>query len=365
MLYLFHQFMKEIRLEWLGLSLVLLALIVILAWPVHRLWQTLGQLRKVSPMKQWRFWLSSSLIASLAAIFFLVPFPINVSGVGLVQVEEGHQQSVMVPAPGGFLVQTFVKDGQQVRKGDLLAVLRNPQVNMDLRLTEADQALRHDQFQALLGQQAVFANAGAEWDSRTEIVHELETLAQRNAMLKARAADLVLRAPCDGILMGFPGWETTGKWLVEGTPICQIGDQRRLRLLILLEPADRQLVEVEQPIRFRVHGVSSATWQGQVASAAQVDARDIPVQLSHRLGGEIASKPDPVNKTEKPDKQLFLVSAKLANVDDRLQVGTLGQVRIEIGSQTGWWRCIAMWAPRFTGGFKQVTTVLNFHFARA
>ena len=39
----------------------------------------------------------------LLAIFFLVPFPMNVSGVGLVQVESGYQQSVVVPAPGGFL----------------------------------------------------------------------------------------------------------------------------------------------------------------------------------------------------------------------------------------------------------------------
>jgi hypothetical protein len=217
-------------------------------------------------------------------------------------------------------------------------VLHNPQLNLDLRLNEADLALRGDQNQALLGKQAVSVHPGTEWDNRTEIQQEIRTLAQRQAMLKARAADLVLRAPCDGILMSFPGWQAQGQWLAEGTPFCQIGDQRKMRLLILLEPADRQLIDAGKPLRFRSHGLSNTTWSGSVTSAAQVDAREIPVQLSHRLGGEVASRHDAVSNTERPDKQQFLVSAKLEDIDDRLQVGTLGQVRIEVGAQTGWWR---------------------------
>ena len=338
MMYLFHQFMKEHRLEWLGLSLVLLALVTMFALRIYRLCQTLGQLRKVAPMNPLRSWLCLALVAAILAVFFLVPLPMNVGGVGLVQVESGHQQALLVPVPGGFLVQTFAKDGQHVRKGDILAVLRNPQMNLDARLNEADQTLRAEQLQALLGQLAVHENPGAQWDSRAEIQQELQTLAHQYGNLKARVGDLILRAPCDGTLMGFPSWEFLGKWLADGTPFCQIGDDRQLRMLILLEPADRQLIDAGKTVRFRCHGLSSVTWQGEVSTVAQVDARDMPVQLSYRLGGDVASKPDPVNKTEKPDKQHFLVSATLHDVDKRLQVGTLGQVRIDAGSQTCWWR---------------------------
>lgn len=338
MLYVFHQFMKDLRLEWLGLALVLLALIVLLAWPGYRLWQTLGTQPKVSPMKPLRFWVSIGAAVVVLIGFFLVPFPIHVRGVGLVQVEPERLQSIAVPAPGGFLVQTFGKDGQRVRKGDVLAVLHNPQLSLELRLSEADLALRRDQHQALISQQAALEGAGAEWDSRTEIQQEIEALTQRHALLKTRAATLLLRAPCDGILMSFPGWESQGQWLTEGAPLFRIGDDRNVRLLVLLEPADRQLIDVGKPVRFRCHGLSDTTWHGAVASAAQVDTRDIPVQLSQRLGGDVASRADPVNKMEKPDKQQFLVAAKLTEVDGRLQVGTLGQVRIEVGSQTCWWR---------------------------
>ena len=134
MMYLFHQFMKEHRLEWLGLSLVLLAIVTLFAWHIYRLCQSLGQLRKVSPMNPLRFWLCLALVAGILAVFFLRPFTINVSGVGLVQVESGHQQFLLVPASGGFLVQTFAKDGQHVRKGDILAVLRKPRQGL-LRLS--------------------------------------------------------------------------------------------------------------------------------------------------------------------------------------------------------------------------------------
>jgi hypothetical protein len=107
---------------------------------------------------------------------------------------------------------------------------------------------------------------------------------------------------------------------------------------MLVEPADRQLVDVGKTIRFRAHGLSSATWQGEVVGVAQVDAGSIPVQLSLRLGGDVASKPDPVHKMEMPDTPHYLVSARLHQVDNRLQVGTLGQIRIDVESQTWWWR---------------------------
>jgi multidrug resistance efflux pump len=260
----------------------------------------------------------------------------HVSGLGLVQVEAGCQERVVAPSPGGFLVQTFARKGQYVKKGDILAVFRNPKLDLDLRLNEADRTLRFEQLQSLTAQLALDPDPGSDWDSRAEIQQELHTLAQQHATYSVRAHDLVVRAPRDGMLLSFPSWDVLGKWLPEGTPLCQIGDDRQLRLLVLLEPANRQLVETGKSIRFRCHGVSDTTWHGTVSGVSQTEEQDIPVQLSQRFGGDVASKPDPVAKTELPETQHYLISAGLANVDHRLQIGTIGQVRIDAGWQTCW-----------------------------
>src|SRR5205823_1319962 len=124
-----------------------------------------------------------------------------------------------------------------------------------------------------------------ERESLEETRQELRTLAQQSATSKAHRDALVLRAPCDGIVMGFPSWEMQGKWLPEGTPLCQVGDIDKLRVLVLLEPADRQLLtdvgqafqpDTKRGARFHGHGAGSATWEGKVAGVAQVDADEIP-----------------------------------------------------------------------------------------
>jgi putative peptide zinc metalloprotease protein len=338
LLYAFYQFLKWQRLEWLGFALVTVALFILAALPAYRLCRAVQQIGKVPEMKRSRVLLLAAFVGSAAAVVFLVPFRMSVHAVGLVQVDPAHQQRVVIPASGGILAQTMVRDGQRVQQGDIIAVLRNPNLELDLRLNDAEQALRGEQRQAVLSQLALFDGASSESASLAEIEQDSRTLAQQNAALKARAAALVLRAPCDGLVIGLPSWDVQGKWLAAGTTLCQIGNDSHLRLLALLEPADRQLVDANKSARLHCPCGGAAIWNGSVVSVAQVDAQEIPPQLSHRVGGDIVTTQDPVSKAEKPNKQHYLVAVRLDRADPRLQVGALGQVRIDAGASTLWWR---------------------------
>ena len=338
MLYGFCQITKEHRLAWLGLSLSVTTAVAFVALPIYRLCSELKKSGKVADMKGTRLWLILLIVSAGAAVVFLAPFPVHVRGVGLVQVASSHQNRVTVPASGGFLTQVLVRDGQQIKKGDTLAVLTNPQLDLDVRMIEADQALRIEQGQTLIGQLALFGFHSHEKEGPGEIQQELRTLAQQAATIKSHRDALILRAPCDGVIMGLPSWEMQGKWLPGGTSLCQIGDPGKLRLLVLVDPADRQLLEGVQQASFHSYGAGAQSWPGQVTGVAQVDADEIPPQLSQRLGGEVVTTQDPVSHSEKPRKQHYLVSVDLTNPDSRLQVGALGQVRIDAGANTLWWR---------------------------
>lgn len=338
MLYLFYGFMKERRLEWIGASLVLCVIAILAVMPVYRFVQALRRLGKLPEMKRTRVAIVLVAGAAVVAVVFLVPFRTSVHGMAMVQVDSPSQYSVAIPAPGGFLEQVWIRDGQCVRRGDILAVLKNPPLELERRLNEAELALRVEQSQALTNQLALPEATALPTQDLGEIQQEMRSLAQQSATLRARAEALVLRAPCDGVVMGFPSWETQGKWLQEGTQLCRVGDANKLRVLVLVEPADRQLVDDDKPARFHCHGAGATIWTGTVAGVSPVDADEIPPQLSHRLGGDVVTTKDPVNQTEKPRQQHFLVSVRLDDPDARLQVGALGQVRIDVGAGTLWWR---------------------------
>jgi putative peptide zinc metalloprotease protein len=290
-------------------------------------------------MKPVRVWLTLGALAALVVIVVAVPFPVHVQGVALIQVEPEHVQRVVVPERGGFLRTVLVRDGQRVRAGDILAVLANPELEIKLRVNEADQALRHKQKAAQL---ADLADAGpGEEQALTGLQQtefELKALRQEHAVLCEQLDRLVLRAPCDGTVMGLVPAEDKGKWLENGAEVCRVGNDRVLRAVLLVEPADHELVVPGGRASIRVHGGGAQHWPGVVTEIAQVDAGSIPPALSRRAGGDVATRQDPVSKAEKPYHPHYLSAVRFQRVDATVHPGALGRVKIEAGARTLWWR---------------------------
>jgi putative peptide zinc metalloprotease protein len=344
-----YLFLKEYRLQWLGLSIVVFALVSLLALPVVNLIRGVKKRGRFPDMKSSRVLFTAGFAVALVAVVYSVPLPMKVRGLALVQVEPDRQQRLVIPGPGGFLDQVFVRDGHYVRKGDVLAMLHNPDLEKKLHLNETEQSLRLQQRHVLVSQMASLVPLATESETHEELTHSLTILAQEQQALKVQKERLVLRAPCDGVLLSFSSWEMKGKWLAEGEPYC-VADDACLRAAVLVDPADRQLLQEGAKASFLAHG--GPVTDAQVSEIAQVDEKAIPPQLSGRIGGEVATKQDPVTKTEQPFKQHFLVTVRFKEGNKEFQVGTLGRVRIEAGSSTLWWRLqrwlgstLNLWAP--------------------
>lgn len=288
-------------------------------------------------MKPSRSLITLCLLASLLAIVFLVPFPRSVKGMGVTQIEPEHRIDVVVPLSGGFLDELFVRDGQRVRKGDVLAILRNPDLECRLRMNEADQALRREQVEAIVGHLAQFADFRSTGEGPEQIEHELRSLAEQEVFLKREKDALILRASRDGVVMHLPTWETQGKWQTGGDVLLTIGDPSRMRASILVAASDRQLLEDQRLVRFLPHGTGTAR-QGRVTGISPSESTTIPAHLAGRFGGDIATKQDPATRNEKPVTQHYLVTVQLDGNDSTQHCGILGDARIEAGSATVWWR---------------------------
>jgi len=337
-LFFLYQFLKTHRLESLGMMLVWAGAALLLAGPASSVARLLFGRGRLPDVKFARLGVVAVLVAGVLGLFFAVPLPMKVRGMTLIQVDPDHVRRLVVPESGGFWHEARVQDGQHVKAGDILAVLTNPEVEIKLRVNEAEQALKREQQSTLVAQLADPAAADNQGHAALLGDFELRALLQEHAILSAQRTQLTLRAPTDGIVMGLRSIEDKGKWLEKGTELCHIGNPQTLRAIVLVEPAEQRFLSPGMPAVICVHGAGTRPWRGVVSGFSHVAARDIPPQLTLRAGGEVATDQDPVSKTEKPKDQHYLAAVRILDHGDILHPGVLGRLRIDAEPQTVWWR---------------------------
>jgi len=336
-LWLAFQWLEPRKLGVLCVPLVVAALFTNLGLPLYRFGRTLhqhGSLRQVKPL---RVCVGLGVLMLAALVVFVVPFPVHVEGAALIQVDPSLCERVTAPDCGGFLERLLVEDGQEVRGGEPLAILANPQLEVALRLNEADQSLRLDQRRARI---AHLAEGGpTESDSGlNQVEFELRALQREHEVLSRQRAALTLRAPRDGVVMELVARDRVGSWLARGGDLCRVADPGALRAILLVDPSDRPLVAEGGRARVRAHGSGTRSSEGTVREIANAEAGQIPPALSRTGGGEIATRQDPVSRQERPTGQLYLVAIELDQSDATLHPGVLGRAKIDAGSHTLAWR---------------------------
>lgn len=349
-LYLMHLWLKPRKLAILGLAIAAAAAFVLLVWPVWRFVAANYQQRSFREMKPWRIGLSLALVLAAVVIVAGVPLPVYVEAVAVVQVEPGHAVRISVPECGGVLEQLLVHDGQTVQEGQILAVLTNLKQEIALKLNETDQVLRQQQQQDLV---VYLAEAVSEKTTQADLKlpdFELESLRQQQAALKKQQNLLILRATRTGVVMGLRSREEVGKWLNGGSELCRVGNPRSLRAVFLVEPGDRQLIHGGSQARLRVHGFGARSWLGSVTDVAQAETGHMPQQLSSKVGGDVATQHDAASELEKPVAPHYLVAVQFSGADPAIHPGVLGRVRVDVGSQTLWWRLRRYLATTFNLG---------------
>jgi putative peptide zinc metalloprotease protein len=337
-LFLLYQFCKRHQLASLGMMLVVAGVAALLAGPVHGVARTLCRPGGVPAMKRARLVLAGAMVVGMIVVVCVIPWPAKIRGLALVQADPDHVRRVVAPESGGFLKEINVQDGQAVRRGDILAVLVNPELDMKLRVNEAEQGLKRQQQLALVGQLAEAWNS--EEDGHFALLADFEhrALLQQHASLSRQAGRLTLRAPCDGVVMGLRSVEEKGKWLDKGTELCHVGNPGALRAIMLLDAAEHGLLARGRHASFAVHGGGGRSWHGVVMGLSSLEAKHIPPQLALRSGGEVATDKDPLSQHEKPRLQHFQVAVRIPDNSDLLHPGVMGRLKIEVASQTLWTR---------------------------
>lgn len=250
---------------------------------------------------------------SVLALLFLAAFPLPLRVEGPAVVAPSHSARVQA-AVEGVVTQVNVREGQAVKRGDVLGTLSDWQYRAELAAAQA-------KYQTAVSEmnRALATNDGAEAGiQRVQADYWLSEVSRR----KERLDQTLMRSPIDGIVATPHIEDAVGRNLNLGDTLADIVDTSNASLDVAIEQYDVSLLKPGQEVSVKLEGYPARTFHGSVAI----------VSPNSQLEG---------------DQRFFYARVNLPNTEGLIRSGMQGQSKIS----TGWtpagrvmFRHLGMWA---------------------
>lgn len=201
----------------------------------------------------------------------------SISCNGVIDVPPQYLADLSPPLPG-YITEIRVKGGENVRKGQVLAVLEHPDyIELQRRYLEASSQLRYVQadfnrqqelFKADATATKSFEKARADFQLQQTAVAALGAQLKRLGITpdKLEAAGLQqtisLVAPFNGFVVSVDG--AIGRYVGSDRPLVQLVNKEHLHLELQLFEQDLERVKIGQPLTFTVLNAGATTYTGDV-----------------------------------------------------------------------------------------------------
>jgi GAF domain-containing protein/multidrug efflux pump subunit AcrA (membrane-fusion protein) len=244
--------------------------------------------------------------AGVVALFLtIIPWPMRVGTDATVVPAE---RRVVSAIEGGVVKQVFVREGDSVKPGQVLAQLDDSEDR--IKLIEADAAL--SQVRRELAE-AEFRNdpgAAGQAQIRSQLYSAEVTLEQQ------RINDARLTSPIAGIVITPKVEEKFGTMIKPGDSFCEVVSQDRMAAEMSVPETDLALVRPGENVSLKLNAFPTTTFEGTV----------------DRIGAQ--------TRTDSGE-QYFLVRAIFENTGGKARNGMVGRARIR--SRGGWFE--SGWYP--------------------
>jgi putative peptide zinc metalloprotease protein len=356
--------LKPYKLESLSVMLAFASLASMLFWPIFRMVKNIRQRGRLPDMKRKRVLISALVLGGLIFAFFTVPFPVSrVRETGLVQLTEGSREQVHI-SDSGILMELYVYDGQEIRVGTDLARFQSPKMDFERERLESDVKSANEMVNAIKSRLSQFPSdpasrsrlekdlndASNEWRAKKAQLEQLEEFIGRMEILKAPRAGVVMSLPKKDEL--FKTWEKA-----DAPPFCTIGDRLKLRLLVPVTPLDYREMRINLEKSRRANpddphlevsilpkNRRDMEITGRVTFLPDTDEKNVPIALTHRGGGSLATKPGGDPNVNAPLVQTYLVPIEIVGTPEQLATlapGTHATAKIHME-----WKSLAWWTWR-------------------
>jgi len=234
-------------------------------------------------------------------VVMLIPVPHRIAG--SVLLEPTVKRFVNAPFDG-ILKQTFHLSGDQVKNGDLLAELDGKEIEWQLSGLNAEKSRAQKQKDV---------SAAARDTSSVQIAQlEIERLDAQIELLEHRMANLQIKSPLEGIVILGDLKRAEGSPINKGQVLFEIAPLDNMLVQMAISVDDIRYVEPNAPLSIILDAYPNDIFE------------------------ETVSKIQPRAMT-RDSQQVFILEAKMDNVDGRLRPGLKGHGRVYADKETlGW-----------------------------
>lgn len=230
-------------------------------------------------LKSRRAGLSAALAATML-LLFLLPLSARVSAPAILQPARFVR---LFPAEPGRIESVAVREGEAVRQGDILFTIISPALDQERRVTAIETALAERRLQR------IGASAG-DLSEKSLNQNRLASLAARAAGVAERSADLVVRAPFDGVMREVNPALAAGRWVSRKEQLGYLAaDAEGLSVRGYVAAGDRARLAKGSAGRFVPDDVSRPALAVEVENLGIAGLSDVAIpQLSSKFGGMFA-----------------------------------------------------------------------------
>lgn len=243
--------------------------------------------------------------AGLALLIFIPPFHSTVS-TDLV-LEPGRIAPLHAEA-GGKVSQVFVRQGDEVKPGQLLAILEDPEIRAKAQIVAAQLALASSNLRH---------NEGSDPEKTAQAARERSRWQRELAVAQKEVESLEIHATFAGIITTPEVEQKVGAYLSRGDEFCRVVDRSTMRARILVRDWELEDVRPGTPVKAIVLPFPYRINSGHVDQILPAAAEDRPVAQPHkleRMGQELTN--------------YFAVIVEFPNPDGSLREGMTGIARI-------------------------------------
>jgi RND family efflux transporter MFP subunit len=212
--------------------------------------------RKQRFLRQSRARRTLTLWGAVAAILFLVfvPLPMRIEGDAVVAA---NQSIRLQPEVDGVVKKIFVREGQRVRHGTLLATMDDWSYKADLASTQA----KYDSAEFEMNRALAANNASEAGLARVQTEYWGAELARARERLQR----LSLRSPIDGMVVTPRIESATGEFLNAGDDFAEILDLSKAVVNVSIDERDAGILRQGAPAIVKLESYPGRTWKGNVA----------------------------------------------------------------------------------------------------
>lgn len=160
----------------------------------------------------------------------------------------------------GFVADVLRREGERVRRGERLAVLRNEELALLVQATGNRATLAESRARASRAEGRAAEALKAEREARE--------LKERMEELRSQMSSLELRAPGDGVVLTPRVEDLLGTYRKAGEPVLELGLTRRMRATVRVSEWDIRWVRPGQSVSLHLDAFPFRPFSGKVHAVA-------------------------------------------------------------------------------------------------